>query len=308
MSIEPTKPDTHNEPLCAVASAGSLRVTIALSGIADDRLGLGAMVCDCFSALGHFPRVVSHPDRGASDCDLLLIIGDGRTLTEYSRLFQDTPEPQAVAILWQIDCLPPMKLSPGAVNIALQTVRLDSKYRPQGPWRYIGNSALSRAITRLARRLCGRTVLNDLRRNNIDHYDGVSDHQYFTAFSRYANIRHHLRLGWLRHVVASTLPRSQFLASNGIDASYVPIGYHRRWGCSMNLDRDIDVLFLGRLASKRRRSIFEQCKTELAAHQIDIHVVDSDCYGQQRTLLLNRAKIVLDIVREFPGKCPLFGP
>jgi glycosyltransferase involved in cell wall biosynthesis len=74
----------------------------------------------------------------------------------------------------------------------------------------------------------------------------------------------------------------------------------------MSLKRDVDVLFLGHLHKKRcrRTSILKSVKETLQARGYNLKIVDKDCFGQERTKLLNRTKILIDIVRmpwEIPG-------
>lgn len=83
----------------------------------------------------------------------------------------------------------------------------------------------------------------------------------------------------------------------GIDARIAPIGYHPDWDRKLSIKRDIDVLFIGALRSKRRRSILENIEEKLSTKGINLIRADYGCYTEQRTTLLNCAKIVLDVSR-----------
>jgi spore maturation protein CgeB len=72
----------------------------------------------------------------------------------------------------------------------------------------------------------------------------------------------------------------------------------------MDLKRDIDVLFIGARRKDRRREILEKCFKTLEAKGIKIYIADNNCYGEERTRLLNRSKIVLDIMR-IPWEMPV---
>ena len=72
----------------------------------------------------------------------------------------------------------------------------------------------------------------------------------------------------------------------------------------MSTERDIDVLFLGCVRKTRRASILARLRDELDRRGIKLHIADRDCFGLQRTRLLNRAKIVLNLLKfpwDFPG-------
>lgn len=66
--------------------------------------------------------------------------------------------------------------------------------------------------------------------------------------------------------------------------------------------RDIPVLWLGKTGSKRRKRLLHQIRGELSAHGIEIMVVDGVenpfVWGEERTKLLNRTKIALNLLRE----------
>jgi hypothetical protein len=99
-------------------------------------------------------------------------------------------------------------------------------------------------------------------------------------------------------LVVSTPARQQFLTENGFASTYVPLGYHRsEYGYDMNLPRDIDVLFLGALVIPHRKKLLK------TLHREGIHLVirgswsDPALWGDERTRLLNRTKIFLNLPR-----------
>lgn len=101
-------------------------------------------------------------------------------------------------------------------------------------------------------------------------------------------------------LIASSLGRYEFLMEHNIDAHFVPFGYYHAHGNYMGLKRDIDVFFLGTLDIPRRRRNIKR----LRRNGIDILKMgswsDPACYGENRTRLLNRTKIFLNIQR-YPG-------
>ncbi len=70
------------------------------------------------------------------------------------------------------------------------------------------------------------------------------------------------------------------------------------------MPRDIDVVFLGSLRDHRRKIILNKLQNELEKRNITLEIHDGSCperklvFGQERTLLLNRANIMLNIMRQ----------
>jgi hypothetical protein len=121
---------------------------------------------------------------------------------------------------------------------------------------------------RLHLREIAKIVLRDARATDV--------------YSNYFRIRQLARHGLPDVLVVSTGGRREFLAEHGIDARFVPLGYRPAHGRDMGLERDIDTLFLGFLVA--RGSWF-----------------DPTNWGEERTRLLNRTKILLNLAR-YPGE------
>lgn len=113
---------------------------------------------------------------------------------------------------------------------------------------------------------------------------------------------------WVRNglpdiLVTATLGRREFLSERGIVADWVPLGYEPSCGQDLDLPRDIDVLFLGAQDVPRRNRLLQR----LRKNGVRIHAVGSyvnqGCWGKDRTELLNRTKILLNLSRT-PGEFP----
>jgi hypothetical protein len=102
-------------------------------------------------------------------------------------------------------------------------------------------------------------------------------------------------------LVVSTPSRQAFLAERGIRAEMVPLGYYPSYGRDLGLARDIDVLFLGDLRVPRRRRLLAR----LAKRGLRVERAGSwfsgEAWGERRTRLLNRTRILLNLQR-FPGE------
>ena len=94
--------------------------------------------------------------------------------------------------------------------------------------------------------------------------------------------------------------RAAFLAERGIDAFVAPLGHSPSDGRILGLERDIDVLLLGAMNVPHRRRVVRRLRRAgvpvLTAG--DYH--DPSLWGESRTALVNRAKIMLSAGR-FPG-------
>jgi len=119
---------------------------------------------------------------------------------------------------------------------------------------------------------------------------------------RYYGDLHWLRSeGILSLLVVGSMWISRFLRDRGIESQVGYIGSHPDWGADMGLERDIPVLWLGRVATRRRRRNLDRIRSELKNRGIEILVKDGETSphvkGQERTALLNRTRIVLNILR-----------
>ncbi len=101
-----------------------------------------------------------------------------------------------------------------------------------------------------------------------------------------------------------------FLRRHGLPATLIPMGYHPQFGERLNIERDIDVVFLGSTRDKRRKRLIYELEDRLCARDITFVVKDGSpergySFGKERTTLLNRAKIMLNIMRQ-PWDDPVF--
>jgi hypothetical protein len=114
-------------------------------------------------------------------------------------------------------------------------------------------------------------------------------------------LRRLARAGLPDLLVVHTPGNAEHLAEHGVAAETVPIGYEPSYGRDLGLERDIDVLFLGALEVPRRRRLLRRLR--LAG--VDVQAVgawhDPAFWGENRTQLLNRTKILVNLSR-YPGQ------
>lgn len=103
-------------------------------------------------------------------------------------------------------------------------------------------------------------------------------------------------------VQGSELSNRQF-NSRGFPVYFPPIPSHfPEWGADLKLERDIPVLWLGKNGTARRRRLLDRIERELGVLGIPLLRIDGErhpyVFGDERTRLLNRTKIVLNVLRE----------
>lgn len=93
----------------------------------------------------------------------------------------------------------------------------------------------------------------------------------------------------------------RFLAQNGVEAIVAPLGWQPGIGRDLGRVRDVDVVFLGTLATARRRGVIRRLRREGVAIVHAGSYRRSGIWGVERDELLSRTRIVLNIARR-PGE------
>ena len=105
--------------------------------------------------------------------------------------------------------------------------------------------------------------------------------------------------GMLEVLALSSTVYADYLARRGVRSVLVPRGYSPAYGQILNLDRDIAVLWMGKTRNRRRKRIVYQLRDELARRGLRMCIYDGEenpfIFGQERTLILNRARFVLNV-------------
>ncbi|MFQ5434608.1 MAG: glycosyltransferase [Anaerolineae bacterium] len=94
---------------------------------------------------------------------------------------------------------------------------------------------------------------------------------------------------------------TNYLRQDGLDALTGFYGYHEGMGRDLGQERDIPILWLGKIGTNRRGKYLQQLRAELADRGIEIMVIDGVehpyVFGEARTELLNRTKITVNLLR-----------
>jgi hypothetical protein len=130
------------------------------------------------------------------------------------------------------------------------------------------------------------------------------------VYTNYLVLRRLARFGLPNFLVVSATGRQRFLAERGIVSHFVPFGYDPDMGRDLALPRDIDVLFIGALNVPRRNRLLQFLRRQ----GVNLTAVgdwsDPAFWGENRTLLLNRSRILLNFARtpaEYSGMRLLLG-
>jgi glycosyltransferase involved in cell wall biosynthesis len=120
------------------------------------------------------------------------------------------------------------------------------------------------------------------------------------ATDPYSNLRSLLRLsrdGLVDLLAVSTGAAHELLGERGVGAEIVPLGYTATDGRDLGLTRDVDVLLLASLDVPRRRRILRFLRRRGVPVRGLGDWNDPSLWGEERTRLLNRTKILLNVPR-----------
>jgi glycosyltransferase involved in cell wall biosynthesis len=246
-----------------------------------------------------FPLVGADvPARTLAAGDVLLIVGAGRwACDDVVRELQVAGSRNVKRVLWQLEPLPPPV--DGMASSILQ-----ADFRNARRQRH-SRAALSKLSSAAAASILKATWLLAMVGGkhvhaNVRQAKGLLSYPLKQA----RDIVSLKRDGLLDHVLVSVASRKMFLAQYGVSSEFVPVGFAPEFGSALpNIERDVDVLFLG-YVTERRRDLLASLQSQLRRHGRKIHVVERNCYGDERTRLLNRSKIVLNLQR-FPWEFPI---
>lgn len=101
--------------------------------------------------------------------------------------------------------------------------------------------------------------------------------------------------GWLDGLFVSTEQKRLQLTTWDIAADFLPVGQQRDFGRDLGLRRDIDVLFIGSVKNRRRQVALEKLFGDLRSRGLNVLRPEGGVWGDARTQLVNRAKILLHL-------------
>src|SRR5215211_650748 len=237
--------------------------------------GIAEMISFELEQIGYTPVLFFFDGNIPQDVDYLLTFGPyDRILPIWQNNARIESSRRPIAIHWNTEGMPDLRIPPKVVRV-LGALR--SKIGRMG---YSG-SVFDHFLYSI------RAV------SNID--------KSFKRYRFHGDYEYACRMGWL-HVLSDTSHiYSQIRSKIGVPTLYAPWGASQTWYEDLGVERDIDVLWIGKKGSQRRSRILDQVFRELKLKGLNIHIADNEenpfIFGDERTRHLNRAKITLNITR-----------
>lgn len=272
----------HRIGFCCPSHNKALEIeNIAVNSL--QRLGFDVMLC-------------KEGDPKILNTDRILLIGMGYNFPIYEKLFSQHKQKRPEVFLWQFEPAPMPGLSNESIYFGKKMV--ESNFDNLSPfW-----NRLTKALVpnrHVIRNLYWKFLLGKFRKtlsqDQLKAYSQMLTSDVADTMRKGIRSVEHYNSDWCDNYILSTPPRVEFFREKGIDAYYAPVGWHEIWGEPMQLDRDIDVLFIGSLKGCRKKLV-TRLRSQLLEIGLDLFIAKG-YYGQERTNLLNRCKIVLDVDR-----------
>jgi hypothetical protein len=268
---------------------------------------VSAMVVDSCHQLGLAAELVTDGAEHAFDADLLLLPGSGRWYPKFEELSRRLDHRRPKIVLWHLQPLPPPVFTRRARELGTRLLsgQLPDLFgdwlRPLTPWLH-----LARHGRTAVQRLLGVQVLLEFERIGGPEYGNIGWNDLLMIFeeANWLSQQWSEQTPWIDEVVTDTPTRFAFLQQHGIPARFVPLGYHEGWGCDSSRERDVDVMVFGAMRSPGRASVVRQVLSRLRAWGYTSLVNPVFPASKLRVPLLQRARIVLNVLRmpwEFPG-------
>lgn len=237
--------------------------------------GMSSVISDAVEGLGHEAISLFPDERFPLSIDAVFAYGPlGSVSPLINQILDRPPDQRPVFILWVSESLP-------------------NPDRPEW-FRWLGGELRSR-VERLA-----------YRRRDGGTWRLAPGLGWMT--SKAFRYRYYGDLYWIRRAdlpFVLAIPSdwiADFLRARGFDPVTAYYGSAPAWGGDLKLDRDIPLLWLGKIGTARRKRILGQVRAELEARGVEMMVVDGVehpyVFGEERTRLLNRTKIILNVSRE----------
>lgn len=226
-------------------------------------------------------------DKNALKKDCILLMGS--LLQKSASLIDRSKEHPPMTIVWQSEPLP----SPELGKRTLATLVAISKVRYNQKWVQRCVRIFGKPIYYFAH-MFGKSGIS-LQQNTLKELRFAVDNLYWLKRGRDRK--------WLTQIGATTEQKRIYLEENGYPSFLLPVGISPAFGSRLDLERDIDVLFIGNVKSKIRRSRVAEVFEKLESFGCKVHLAPRGTEGDVRTHLVNRSKIVLHI-HQFPWDTP----
>lgn len=206
----------------------------------------------------------------------LVLIGFPARFRQTIRMIEAAGARRPRVIVWQYEPLPPPDLPHWACRLGARTSAVQSGRRWAKPLFRTLSAPVDLALTRLTA-------------------EPVSGRMLRFLLDNFAVIRTGTLFGWLDVICVSTEQKRAYLAAMGLPAEFLPVGQQPSFGRDLGQARDIDVLFIGSLKSRRRRAALQGFENNARACGLRVVTTTGPVQGEERTRLVNRARVVLHL-------------
>lgn len=236
--------------------------------------GLADVISDELSGLGYCPEVVQHDATVSKGTDVVFTFGPyGNYLRTVLHLSNGSPRSTPLFVHWNTEGIPDLRL-PWSLVRTLASAR---------SWVGRQRESSNRLVSILTDKFAASWEDRILRFRYIGDYHYAYGHDLLHVFSD------------------SSAIYARIHQEHGLPTVVAPWGSTKRWYADLGLERDIDVLWIGQRGSKRRGQLLDRVRHELQQEDVAMHVIDNVenpfVYGKERTRILNRAKITLNLTR-----------
>lgn len=256
--------------------------------------GVTQALVTAFSKRGYCVKTVPDGQANLAECDIMILIGSVGALRKTVSALRAAKEKRPIVIVWGNEPLPPEGMKPWAIKLGIALSLTAVHVTKSKPIWHLINFPAYFAISRLGLGIYSRA----------DNAAGVFTALVRFAFDNLGLIVIGVRENWIDIVCVTTMQRCNLLTELGLDPVFASVGQQEGFGHDLGLHRDIDVLFIGRIKkNKDRARRTDRLLQEIRArnHTVEIHT--QGLYGDRRTEILNRTKIVLNL-RNFPWDTP----
>lgn len=238
--------------------------------------GVSTLHSQIVRRLGHAALDFFWNDKLPDDLDMVLVFGPWGSMTPLANQLVCLPAERRPKLVWWLsEQLPnpalPEWLRSGAGRLRSRLERMAYRACPDGSWRL--QAGFGRLLTSKAKR-----------------------------FRYYGDLLWLKNAGVLTCVVQGSGFSKSVLVRRGFPIYYPPVpSYFPEWGADLQLERDIPVLWIGKVATRRRRRMLEYIEQELGKAGVPLLRIDGErhpyVFNEQRTVLLNRTQVVLNLLR-----------
>jgi hypothetical protein len=238
---------------------------------------------------GRPARLFVEGDAAFIDAEAVVLMGSLGSMRRTSRWLRRCRDKRPFVVAWASEPLPPSGIPSWALDLAQALSPVHVGTRWARPLMHFFTYPVHLVIHRFG-------LPADLRREI-----GPSTSRFL--LENLAFLRLGLRDGWIDAVAVSTEQKRLYLAELGIESTFMPVGQQPGFGRMLDLQRDIDVLFIGNIKTRRRRRRLDHVFAELRKRGLTTYVPRDPIFGEARTRLVNRARIMLNL-QNYPWDTP----